>query len=405
MSDVAARLRAALGGGGDQVEQGEDGRPRALPDSTDGVAHVCALANEQGWRVRVEGQGTWMPSDAPADLTLSTRGLARLVDLAPADLVATAEAGLPVAILQRELAGGGAWLALDPPGRPDRSLGSVVATATAGPLQHGCGPVRDHILGTTVVTGDGRVVRSGGNVVKNVAGYDLTKLQVGGFGAFGVLTRLHLRLRAEPAARLTLLACGGRDLLTREARRLTQASVEAAAIELCSPAVGAENEWVLAVALVGTMPGVADETARVRAGTEAEWSELSPTRAEAFWHGAARAALGGPVSLRFGVFADGVDELLDLLQERLDLGLVSAAAAKGGLRWSGTSTLEVLRRLRRTVAEREIPLTLERGPWALRQGLGHFGAYREGAAALVTRLRATFDPSPTFSVALDGADD
>jgi FAD/FMN-containing dehydrogenase len=110
------------------------------------------------------------------------------------------------------------WLALDPPGRPERSIGSVIATATAGPLRHGFGPVRDHVLGCSVATGDGRLVNAGGRVVKNVAGYDLTKLQVGGFGGFGIIAEVHLRLRALPRADVTLLARGARDALTSGAR-------------------------------------------------------------------------------------------------------------------------------------------------------------------------------------------
>ena len=150
-----------------------------------------------------------------------------MISVSPADLVATVQAGAPLDALRRRLADEGMWLALDPPGRPDRSIGSIVATATAGPLRHGFGPVRDHLLGCTVATGDGRLVKAGGKVVKNVAGYDLTKLQVGGFGGFGIIAEINLRLRALPRADVTLLARGTRDNLTRGARRLIEARVSA----------------------------------------------------------------------------------------------------------------------------------------------------------------------------------
>src|SRR4029450_1991545 len=106
------------------------------------------------------------------------------------------------------------------PGRPDRTVGSMVASATAGPLRQGFGAVRDHILGCTVATRHGRLVKAGGRVVKNVAGYDLTKLQVGGFGGFGIIAELHLRLRALPRADVTLVAHGARDALSSAARDL-----------------------------------------------------------------------------------------------------------------------------------------------------------------------------------------
>jgi FAD/FMN-containing dehydrogenase len=352
----------------------------------------------------VEGQRSWSPADAPADLALSTRGIARIVELSAADLVATVEAGISLTNLQRELEERGAWLPIDPPGRPERSIGSIVATGTAGPLRHGFGPVKDHILGGTIVTGDGRVIRAGGRVVKNVAGYDLTKLQVGGFGAFGVVTQLHLRLRARPAARATLLARGERDALTRQARQLMERGTSASALELCSPALAAEAEWVLALELNGTESGVADEVAQVTKDAVRPWSPVSMERAAAFWAAATRASLGGSTTLRLGVFPDGLDEMLDLLGEHLDTGLVSAGAGKGMLRWTGDAPVEALRALRRVAAEREAPLTLERAPWPVRCAFGHYGAYREGVGVLVSKLRSTFDPDPTFAVALEGTE-
>lgn len=398
---IFMRLRHALGESA--VEADHEGRPRAVPDSTEGVALVCGLAHEQGWRVRLEGHASWMPADAPADLSLTTRALARIVEVAPADLVATSEAGVPVGVLQQRLAERGAWLALDPPGRPERSLGSVIATGTAGPLRYGFGPVRDHILGGTIVTGDGRVIKAGGNVVKNVAGYDLTKLQVGGFGAFGVVTQVHLRLRALPALRATLVAAGERDLLTRQARTLAELQLGAAALELFSPALAGSAEWVLGLEFAGTEAAVEAEVTRAGERSEVSWSRLDAGRAAAFWSATSRAPLGAPITLRLGVFPDGMDELIDLLGERLDAGLLSGGPGRGLLRWSGNAPVEDLRTLRRIAAEREIPLTLERAPWTVRHALGHFGAYREGVGTLVAKLRTTFDPDPTFAVALEGA--
>lgn len=400
---IFMRLRHAFGE--TMVERDRDGRPRVIPDSADGVAELCALAHGNGWRVRIEGQSTWMPADAPADVALAIRGLARIVQLAPADLVATVEAGVPVAVLGHELSAAGAWLAIDPPGRPERTIGSVVATGTAGPLRHGLGPIRDHILGGTIVTGDGRVIKAGGSVVKNVAGYDLTKLQVGGFGAFGVLTQLHLRLRALPARRVTLIARGERDLLTHQARALTERGLVASSLELFSPALAAEAEWVLALELTGTEAGVEAEVTRAMEGAETVWTRLAPDAGATFWHSTARGALAAPLTFRLGVFPDGLDEMLDLLAERLDTGLVSAGPGQGLLRWSGDAPVEALRSVRHLAAEREIPLTLERGPWTVRSALGHFGAYREGVGRLVSKLRSTFDPDPTFAVALEGGAD
>jgi len=399
---IATRLRALLGTAG--VERDADGLPRATPDSPDALSLVCRLAHEEGWKIRSEGQGTWLPSDAPADLAVSTRGLDQVITVSPADLVATVQAGAPLDGLRRRLADEGMWLAIDPPGRPDRSLGSIVATATAGPLRHGFGPVRDHLLGCTVATGDGRLVKAGGKVVKNVAGYDLTKLQVGGFGGFGIIAEVHLRLRALPRADVTLLARGARDNLTLAARQLIEARVSPAALELLSPALAAEAEWVLAARFLGTDAAVKGEVGRLGTAGDLTWQPLPAERTAAFWGSVARGSLAGPITLRLGVLGDGVDEMMDLVAHDLDEGLLSAGPGSGMIRWTGDAPIERLRGVRRAAAGREIPMTIERAPWALRRALGHFGAYREGVGQLVGRLRDSFDPGQCLSVALEGAE-
>ena len=399
---VFTRLRALLGTTG--VERDGDGVPRATPDTPDALTLVCRLAHEEGWKIRVEGRGTWLPADAPADLAVSTRGLEQIVSVSPADLVATVQAGTSLEALRRRLADYGMWLAIDPPGRPERSIGSVIATATAGPLRQGFGPVRDHVLGCTVATGDGRLVNAGGRVVKNVAGFDLTKLQVGGFGGFGIIAEIHLRLRALPRADVTLVTRGARDDLTSAARELVAAQLLPGALELLSPALAAEADWVLAARFVGTDAAVQADVRRLSSLGELEWVPLPADRTAAFWSTAARGSLGGPITLRLGVLGDGVDETIDLLAHDLDEGLVSAGAGQGMIRWTGDTTPERLRALRRAAAAREIPMTIERAPWAVRRALGHFGAYREGVGQIVGRLRETFDPGQCLNVALEGAE-
>jgi glycolate dehydrogenase FAD-binding subunit len=402
MSDVVhGRLRALLGTGG--VEREPGGLPRAIPESADALSLVCRLAHEEGWKIRIEGQGTWLAGDAPADLTVSTRALDQVISVSPADLIATVQAGTPLEALRRRLADEGMWLALDPPGRPERSLGSIIATATAGPLRHGFGPVRDHVLGCTVATGDGRLVKAGGRVVKNVAGYDLTKLQVGGFGGFGIIAEAHLRLRALPRADMTLVARGTRDALTSAARDVMGAELVPAALELLSPALAAEADWALAARFLGTDAAVQGDVRRLAPIGGLAWQPLPPDRTAAFWGVAARGAQGGPITFRLGVLGDGVDDTIDILAHDLDEHLLSAGAGAGMIRWTGDAPVERLRAVRRATAAREIPMTLERAPWPVRRAMGHFGAYREGVGRIVGQLRDTFDPGQCLQVALEGA--
>ena len=396
------QLQALLGPGG--VERDARGSPRAVPESDDALAMVCALASQEGWKLRLEGAGSWLVADAPADLSLSTRALNRLVSLSPADLVATVQAGMPLDSLQSALAVQGMWLALDPPGRPDRTIGSVAATATAGPLRLGFGPVRDHILGCTTATGDGRLVSAGARVVKNVAGYDLAKLHIGGFGGFGAIAELHLRLRALPEVDLSLIARGGRDGLVAAGRAARESQSGAVALELFSPALAADAEWVLAARFMGISPAVEAERERLEAETGLAWELVPEARESAFWSLASRGALAGPLTIRLGALLDGMEDALDLVREYLDEGLVSAGLGSGSIRWTGDAATERMLTLRRVAATREIPLTLERAPWVVRQTVGHFGAYREGVGQLVGRLRETFDPKQAIAVALEGSE-
>lgn len=405
MPDLHTRLRSLLGT--DAVERETAGPPRVSPDTAQGVALVCRLAREEGWKVRLEGYGTWLEPDAEADLVLSTRGLDRVISVSPSDLVASVEAGTPFDRLTRRLAEHRMWLAIDPPGRPERSIGSIAATATWGPIRAGFGPIRDHVLGTTIVAGDGRVLTSGGRVVKNVAGYDLTKLHIGSFGAFGIMTQFHLRLRTLPRADLTMTATGSRDALTFAGRTVMESGVDCAALELLSPSVAAQADWVLAARFLGTQPAVHAGAGLLQAETDLTWRTLEPTDSSALWGLARRAPLSGPVTVRLGVLIDGLDECLDLLERTVTGGedLVTAGATGGGIRWSGSATADRLIALRREAAQREIPLTLERAPWPTRRAVGHFGAYREGVGGLVERLRAAFDPGQCLAVAIEGQED
>src|SRR5258705_5270726 len=152
----------ALLGEGAVLEPSPDRVPRIAPGSPDAIALLLGTAHQEGWRVRIEGAGTWLQSDAPADLAITTRRLDRIPAIEPSDLTATAEAGIGLDQLRQQLPDRGPWLAIDPPGLAGRTLGSVVSTPTAGPLRPGFGPVQDHLLGGAFAGGDGRLGHRGG---------------------------------------------------------------------------------------------------------------------------------------------------------------------------------------------------------------------------------------------------
>src|SRR3989442_3140530 len=155
------RVRALLGSDALLESAGPDGVPRVAPDSPDAVALLLGTAREEGWRVRIEGAGTWMPSDAPCDLALTTRRLDHVPAIEPQDLSATAEAGIGFDLLRHQLADRGVWLAIDPPGLGGRSVGSVLAPPAAGPPRPGVGTGRGHPPGVALLAGGRRVLPSG----------------------------------------------------------------------------------------------------------------------------------------------------------------------------------------------------------------------------------------------------
>ncbi len=183
------------------VVEGRTPEAAVFPGSVEEVAAVVGLAAEAALPVAPWGGGTaasvGMPA-ARAGLVLGFSRLHRLVEHEPGDLTATVEAGMTVAALQSALRSRGQWLSLDPPDAERATVGGVLAANAAGPRRHLYGTARDLLIGVTVVTADGVVVKGGGKVVKNVAGYDLPKLFIGSYGTLGIIVEATVKLRPLP---------------------------------------------------------------------------------------------------------------------------------------------------------------------------------------------------------------
>ena len=189
--------------------------------------------------LRIAGSGTWLNAGRPvrAARTLSLSGLTGVVQYEPGDFTLTARAGTTLAELARATLPHRQFLALDPYGSATGTLGATVATGASGPMAHAFGAPRDNVLGLEVITGDGAVVRCGGRVVKNVAGFDLTRLFTGSWGTLGIITEVSVRLRALPAVDETYaLGVDERpEALATLVRTLRVASIAPLAMELVSP--------------------------------------------------------------------------------------------------------------------------------------------------------------------------
>ncbi|HEY9229420.1 MAG TPA: FAD-binding protein [Gemmatimonadaceae bacterium] len=171
-------------------------------DTVAGVRDRIRDASRRGARLRVTGRGTWLDAGRPvrANETISTEGLSGITEYVPGDLTLTARAGTTLGEIRAATGAHGQWLALDPFGSDEGTIGATVATASAGPLFTYFGRPRDLVLGLEFVTGTGIIARGGGRVVKNVAGFDLTRLLTGSWGTLGLITEVAVRLHARPEA-------------------------------------------------------------------------------------------------------------------------------------------------------------------------------------------------------------
>ena len=182
------------------------------PGDEQELAAVLKLANDEGLAVIPRGGGTklgWGHPPKRADVVLSTARLNRVIEHAWADLTVTVEAGCTIQHLQDILAGQGQRLALDPLWPQHATVGGVLATNDSGALRLRFGALRDLIIGVTLALPDGTLAKSGGKVVKNVAGYDLPKLVTGALGTLGVITRAVFRLHPLPKDTRTLSCVAG----------------------------------------------------------------------------------------------------------------------------------------------------------------------------------------------------
>src|SRR5258706_9487886 len=208
---------------------------------------------------------TWPEGGQPVrrvDIVVSTARLNRIIEDEPADLIAVSEAGVTLKNFNDALMQKGQWLPLDPPNDGRATIGGVVASGLGGAQQFGYGAPRRHVIGMKIVLADGSLIKVGGRVVKNVAGYDLCKLFTGSYGTLGVIVEVNFKLRPVPFETRTILAAGKREDLIENARRVIDARLFPVAVELLSPdlAIHAEcaedSEYVLLIKFAGSKNAV-----------------------------------------------------------------------------------------------------------------------------------------------------
>jgi glycolate oxidase FAD binding subunit len=363
------------------------------PASEAELARLLARANADGVAVVPRGGGTKMDWGNPpekADLVLSTRKLDRVLEHAAGDMTATVEAGCTIAKLQETLARQGQRLAVDPLW-PDRAtVGGVLATNDNGSLRHAFGSLRDLIIGITIALPDGTLARSGGKVVKNVAGYDLPKLMVGAFGTLGVVTRATFRLHPLPRATRSFgfnVTWDGVDGFVHALRESPLAVTGLQVLALPGMAVGVDvrvegrPDGVAASAeTIATLADACRATPIVRrrdpmtSEREDQWLNPGPVAKVAF----PPAAIG------------------DLCRAVRDVsGMLVADAVGAGLVVLPTSTDADVRRLAGAVTALGGTFVLLRGDAALKRTVNT--AAMADALPLMRRVKQQFDPLGTLN--------
>jgi glycolate oxidase FAD binding subunit len=288
--------------------------PTTLKDLRDAVtAHGAVLIRGTGTAT------TWGAPVRDARTTVSVASMDRVLDYRPADMTVHVQGGIRLGVLQAELAEHGQWLPYDP-ARSEATIGGLLATGDAGPRRMAYGSLRELVIGATMVFPDGAIAKSGGHVIKNVAGYDLAKLCHGSLGTLGVVVELVLRVHPLPQTSRTVMA---RDVDTATAQRftwaLTKSAIEPTAVEWCEP------EQVLAVRFDGTADGAAARAAAARSMLTGSLAELDEGEAHSFWesHAARVVAEPGDTVLRAAT-RPGVDPEL--------VGALSACADHAGVK-------------------------------------------------------------------------
>ncbi|WP_446665593.1 FAD-binding oxidoreductase [Flexivirga sp. B27] len=360
----------------------------ARPTSTAQVSIVMREADTVDAVTVVRGNGSKTDFGGVVtgvDLLLETGAMDRLLEHQPGDLIVRAEAGMPLAALQAHVRDSGQRLGLDEP-IPGGTIGGVLASNTSGARRLHLGTARDLLIGVTVVLADGTVARSGGKVVKNVAGYDLGKLLIGSQGTLAVITEATFRLHPVPATGAWVTAAVGAHDLEPLLARLCHSQLAPAALEIDWQPGGSAT---VAMLLEGTDDGVPP---RIEAARE-QFATETATVAELDWPWQLPGTLDSAV-LKITCRLGAVAEIADAATE---LGLHVRGAAGTGVLYAATrpqtpvaTVAGMLQLLRPLAARAGGAVVVQKAPLALRYELDVWGPVN--GLQVMRRLKDQFDP-------------
>src|SRR5579862_2058377 len=284
------------------------------------------------------GQTQWdlAPPPAKAGILLDTRRLDHVIDYPARDMTITVQAGMTVAQLQAVLAGEKQRLPIDVPQAERATVGGALATNVSGPRRYGYGTLRDYIIGISVVNDQGREIKAGGRVVKNVAGYDLCKLFVGSLGTLGIITQATFKVRPCPAEHGLLAFSCPPDELEVVLAQLHASKTRPCAIELLNPGAATRldawpSEWTIVVGFEDNAEALKWQVGQLIREVGGRYSVNGKlgTCADAIWHVLVEFAgmSGGLLSFKAGVppaqiatFCMQADQMLQPVQLQAQAG-------------------------------------------------------------------------------------
>lgn len=223
------------------------------PASPEELAACLHQAAQAGRSIELRGNGSKERAGGaivPAGVRISTCGLNRVLQYEPKDLTVSVEAGMPYAQFTAMLEKDGYMVPLEPPFASSATVGGVIAANSSGPLRRQFGTARDLVIGMQFATLEGKLVQSGGMVVKNVAGLDMAKLMIGSLGTLAAIASVNFKLAPLPAGSCTfVLDFPDVRAALAERDRILRSVLQPAAIDLLHREQ--DTRWTLAVAYLG----------------------------------------------------------------------------------------------------------------------------------------------------------
>jgi glycolate oxidase FAD binding subunit len=367
--------------------------------SVEETSELMKFASREGLVVSPRGSGTKMHlGDPPAslDLIVSTARMNEIIEHVPGDQVVRVQAGIRLQDLQEQLSGSDQMLAIDPPERR-ATIGGIIAANASGPRRYRYGTIRDLIIGITVVLHDGTVAKAGSKVVKNVAGYDLSKLFTGSLGTLGIIVTANFRLHPIPqVSRTVAVEVESPEAAAGAAQAVMRSQVEPTAVELHY----GEDARLLTV-LLESIPAGVEEKVEVASFLLNPFGEVRNLSGEETGHLGPSTAAEDEAVIKLSAppadLADVLGTVLGAAERRgLDQPRVTGHAASGVtfVGFSGgdeDARAGFVEELREIWLRRGGSVTLQKAPLSLKNRVG---AWDQGGdyLGLIRRVKEKFDP-------------